>query len=84
MLCVWGHHALGMLQRDELTLPERRLDIRQVARDYLKTRSGSAEELALRLGLAWQSAGRGRGGKRLGMLVAITRWLVEEARGSTG
>ena len=84
VLCVWGHHAFGMLQRDELTLPERRLDIRQVARDYLKTRSGSAEELALRLGLAWQSAGRGRGGKRLGMLVAITRWLVEEARGSTG
>ncbi len=83
VLCVWGHHALGMLQRDEMTLPERRIDVRGVARDYLKARSGSAEELALRLGLAWQPAGRGRGGKRLGILVAITRWLVDEARSST-
>lgn len=82
VLCVWGHHALGMLQRDDMTLPARRIDIRAVARDLLKTRSGSAEELVERRGLPWRSAGRGRGGRRLGMLVAITRWLVEEARGS--
>lgn len=82
VLCVWGHHARAMMQRDDLRLPERWLDIREVARDHLKARSGSAEELVERRALPWRSAGLGRGGKRLGMLVAITRWLVEEARGS--
>ncbi len=82
VLCVWGHHALAMLQRDELTLPERRIDVREVVRDHLKARSGSAEALVERLALPWRTAGRGRGGRRLGMLVAITRWLVAEARGS--
>lgn len=83
VLCIWGHHSLGLLQRDALALPERVLDIRQVAGDFLRSRPGSPEELVERLGLAWQPHGRGRGGERLGMLVAITRWLVASAGGPT-
>ncbi|MBK7951957.1 MAG: DTW domain-containing protein [Deltaproteobacteria bacterium] len=80
VLCVWGHHALGLMQRDAMVLPERRIDVREVARDHLKSRAGTPEQLVERLGLAWQPIGRGRGGRRLGMLVAICRWLVEEAK----
>lgn len=80
VLCVWGHHTLGLLRREDMTLPERVIDIRRLAGDYLKSRPGRAEELIDRLGLTWQSHGRGRGGDRLGMLLSITRWLVEAAR----
>lgn len=84
VLCVWGHHSLGLLQRDDLTLPGSVIDVRRVAGEVLKARPGRAEELVEGLGLPWRSLGRGRGGERLGMLVAITRWLVEAARESTG
>jgi DTW domain-containing protein YfiP len=83
VLCVWGHHSLGLLQRDDMTLPGRVVDLRRVAGDFLQSRPGSAEALVERLGLRWQSRGRGRGGDRLGMLVAITRWLAEAARGAS-
>ncbi|MBY0399398.1 DTW domain-containing protein [Myxococcota bacterium] len=83
VLCSWGHHALGLMQRDDFSLPERRIDLREVARDHLKSRSGIPEQLVERLGLPWQPKGRGRGGARLGIQLAITRWLVEEARGVT-
>ena len=80
VLCVWGHHSLALLQREGMKLPERVIDVRRLAGQYLNSRPGRAEELVDHLGLDWQSQGRGRGGERLGMLVAITRWLVEAAR----
>ena len=83
VLCVWGHHALSLLQRDALPLPRRVLDVRQLAGLALRSRPGRAEDLAEQLGLASRSLGRGRGGERLGLLVAITRWLVEAARAAT-
>jgi DTW domain-containing protein YfiP len=83
VLCVWGHHSLSLLQRDDMTLPRRVIDVRRVAGEVLRARPGRAEALVERLGLPWRSLGRGRGGERLGMLVAITRWLVETAREST-
>jgi hypothetical protein len=83
VVCVWGHHTLGLLRRDDMTLPERVLDIRKVAADFLKARPGSAEELVVRLGLTGRARGRGRGGERLGMLMAITHWLARAARQGT-
>jgi DTW domain-containing protein len=80
VLCVWGYYPLGLMRRDELALPGCVIDIRKVAGDYLKAPPGSAEQLVERLGLPWHPYGRGRGGERLGMLVAITQRLVEAAR----
>jgi len=80
VLCVWGTYALGLMRRDDLTLPGRIIDVRKVAGDYLKAAPGGAEELIARLDLPWESYGRGRGGERLGMLVAVTQWLVDAAR----
>lgn len=79
VLCIWGHYSLDLMRRESLTLPGRVIDIRKVAGDYLKARPGSAEELVEKLSLTWQPYGRGRGGERLGMLVAITQWLVKAA-----
>lgn len=83
VLCIWGHYTLDLMRRENMPLPGRVIDIRKVAGDYLKARPGSAEELIERLDLAWQSYGRGRGGERLGMLVAITQWLADAARRGT-
>lgn len=80
VLCVWGTYALGLMRRDGLTLPGRIVDVRKIAGDYIKAAPGGAEELIAKTGLPWESYGRGRGGERLGMLVAITQWLVDAAR----
>jgi DTW domain-containing protein YfiP len=80
VLCAWGHYGTDLLRREGGVLPERSIDLRKVAGDYLKRRPGSLEELVLELSLAWTARGRGRGGARLGMLEAVARFLVREAR----
>jgi DTW domain-containing protein YfiP len=78
--CICGHYTLGLLQREGMPLPTRIIDIRKVAGEYIKGSTGSAEDLIAKFDLAWQSQGQGRGGQRLGMLIAITQWLVNAAR----
>jgi DTW domain-containing protein YfiP len=80
VLCIWGHYATGLIKREDMPLPPRVIDIRKVVGDYLKARPGSAEDVIRKLGLSFQPYGAGRGGERLGMLVAITQWLVDAAR----
>lgn len=77
----WGPYALNLLRREGLALPEQVIDLRKVAGDYLQSRPGSLEELIAERGLSYAPRGRGRGGERLGMLVAATHWLRAEARG---
>jgi DTW domain-containing protein YfiP len=79
VLCVWGHYALDLLVRERGVEYTRVIDIRKVVGDFLKHKPGSLEGLIEERGLAWTSLGQGRGGARLGMLFAVTRWLVEEA-----
>lgn len=79
VLCTWGMYGVGLLKRDGLQLNGEHVDLRKVAGDHLKARPGSAEDLVARLGLPWASAGLGRGGERLGMLTAVTRWLAAAA-----
>ena len=81
IVCSWGHYATNLLQREDIALPERVLDLRKIAGDYLKSRPGSLEELVAAQGLAFTPRGHGRGGERLGMLVAVTEWLAAEAHG---
>jgi DTW domain-containing protein YfiP len=80
VLVCWGPYALNLLRREGISLPEQVIDLRKVAGDYLKCRPGSLEELVAERTLSYAPCGRGRGGDRLGMLVAATRWLREEAR----
>jgi hypothetical protein len=79
LLC-WGPYALGLLQGEGVRLPPQVVDLRKVAGDFLKCRPGSLEDLIAARALAYEPIGRGRGGERLGMLVALTRWLISAAR----
>ncbi len=79
VLVCWGPYALNLLRREGLALPEQVIDLRKVVGDYLQCRAGSLEELVAQRGLTYEARGRGRGGERLGMLVAATRWLRAEA-----
>jgi hypothetical protein len=79
MVC-WGPYALNLLRREGISLPEQVVDLRKVVGDYLKCRPGSLEQVVAQRGLAFEQLGRGRGGERLGMLVAVARWLRREAR----
>jgi DTW domain-containing protein len=80
VLCIWGHYALDLMRREALSIPEHVIDLRKVVGDFLKTRPGSAEQFIERLELEWTPLGSGRGGRRLGMLAAVTRRLAMTAR----
>jgi len=84
VMCVWGHYGTGLFLRER---PEhqrsfgRFVDVRKVVGDLLKRKAGSIEALVQERELPYQPIGAGRGGERLGMLVAVTTWLAQQARG---
>ncbi|HEY6878545.1 MAG TPA: hypothetical protein VI299_11030, partial [Polyangiales bacterium] len=80
VLCVWGYYALDLLVRERGRPYPRVLDIRKIAGDFLKQKPGSLEALVAERGLHHAQLGEGRGGERLGMLHAVTQWLVEQAQ----
>ena len=72
MLCTWGRYPLDLLEKEGLTLPPTRLDIRPAAGAYLGTRAGTVEECTARMGVeAPAPFAIGRGGARLAALSAI-------------
>jgi DTW domain-containing protein len=83
VICVWGHYAASLYLRERGGAFARIVDIRKVVGDFLKGRPGSVESVVAEQGLTYEPLGQGRGGERLGMLVAVTRWLAEHARGDT-
>jgi DTW domain-containing protein YfiP len=79
VLCGWNTYALDLLARELGPAPQPFVDLRKVTGDYVQRRAGSMEERVAALGLVSESCGRGRGGERLGMLLALAHWLVERA-----
>jgi DTW domain-containing protein len=72
LLLAWGHFPLSTLIADGFHLDNDRLDIRVVAGNVLRRRTGTVEECLGHLGLSppapWAS---GRGGHRLASLCAV-------------
>jgi hypothetical protein len=81
VVCFWGEYALELFRAEGADPGARLVDMRKVMGDYLQRRPGAPEALVAELGLAWQACGLGRGGDRLGVLVALTRWLADRASG---
>ncbi len=80
VLCSWGTYATKLFAAEGGYLPPVRLDLRQVARAYVKGRFGTLDELLLRLGVGSSpTLGSGRAGERLGQLVGLMRFLEEAA-----
>ena len=79
VICTWGTYARDLFVRERLSPFARWVDMRKVVGDFLKRRPGSIEALVAERGLSFEPVGSGRGGERLGMLRAVTRWLADEA-----
>jgi hypothetical protein len=88
VICVWGQYALELFRAEGAPVTDRLIDLRKVMGDYLQRRPGAPESLVQGLGLSFQPCGKGRGGERLGVLAALTRWLridsgIGRARGAS-
>jgi hypothetical protein len=80
VICSWGTYATTLFAAEGGYLPPVRLDLRQVARAYIKGRVETLDELRIRLGAQPSSAlGAGRAGERLGQLVGVARFFEEAA-----
>jgi len=82
-LCAWGHFPVSTLAREDVRLPEERLDARVAANALLAARVGTAEECVSRLAAAGRTAGqgmpplaRGRGGARMDALCRVVSALL--------
>jgi DTW domain-containing protein len=76
VLCSWGTYATTLFAAEGGFLPPVRLDLRPIARAYVKGRVGTLDELLARVGLDSSPAlGAGRAGERLGQLVSVARFL---------
>jgi DTW domain-containing protein YfiP len=79
VLCCWGPYPVELLIQELGPLEHPFVDLRKVAGDYVKSRAGSIEQRVAGLGLTNEPCGHGRGGERLGLTLALTRWLAERA-----
>jgi hypothetical protein len=81
LLAGWGFYASERLVAEGFSLPER-LDLRTLARRQLRTKPGEVAACASALGAAMPEAwAQGRAGERLSAAVAVTRALLDAARG---
>jgi DTW domain-containing protein len=81
LLAGWGFYASERLVAEGIDLPER-LDLRTLARRQLRTKPGEVAACAAALGAVISPAwAHGRAGERLSAAVAVTRALLDAARG---
>jgi DTW domain-containing protein YfiP len=81
VLVGWGPYGLGLLGRSGCVVPGLRLDARVLVRDLERTRMGSLVETVGALGVdPGAPLARGRGGRRLAELAAVTRHLAAVSR----
>jgi len=72
LLLAWGHFPLATLIADGFRLDNDRLDVRAVAGNLLRRRTGTVEECLGHLGLSPPAAwAAGRGGHRMASLCAV-------------
>lgn len=79
VVCAWGPYALDVLVAAGGELPPSRVDLRAATSAFLGTRAGSMASCCEKLGLTPRAMGEGRGGERLGTMVALARHLASRA-----
>ncbi len=82
-LCGWGHFPMSTLAREDVRLPDERLDARVAANALLAARVGTAEECVERLAATGRTADEGapsiapgRGGARMSALCRVVAALT--------
>jgi hypothetical protein len=71
--CAWGHYGIDLVHDGGGPLAAERLDLRAHAHRMTNRKLGSLEAYAQSIGPPLASLARGRGGRRLAMLVQIVR-----------
>jgi DTW domain-containing protein YfiP len=71
--CAWGHYGADLMRDGGGPLADERLDLRAHAHRMTNRKLGSLEAYAASLGPTPPAHARGRGGRRLAMLVQIVR-----------
>ena len=85
VVCSWGRYAPSLFVRQGGALPAMSLDLRAIAGAHLGRKPGSMADFLRAVGADPRSpSAAGRGGERLGQLVAIVEHLVAVARGERG
>ncbi len=77
VLCSWGCHSTGLVTNEGGCLPEVRIDVRQVLREFHRRKIGSLEDWQAAHGGPTEACGQGRAGTRLGMLTDVIARLLE-------
>lgn len=73
---AWGTYVGDLLGEEGLTEAAQVVNLRPLAAQFLKASPSSMERLIARLGLSTTPLGRGRGGERLGALLAVYQRLL--------
>lgn len=71
--CAWGHHGADLVRDGGGPVVAERLDLRAHAHRMTNRKLGSLDAYAASIGPALPGLARGRGGRRLAMLVQIVR-----------
>lgn len=81
ILCSWGHYAPALFRKCGGSLPEVRLDLRDISRSLLKRKVGTLEQFCESVERVPEGASltQGRGGKRLSQTAHILDMLVSVA-----
>ena len=75
-IATWGGYATRWIGDSGLSVGAPTFDMRQVAARALRASPGSMERCAETLGLVPRRLGQGRGGRRLGVMLAMLRGLA--------
>ena len=75
VLATWGRYAPRRMREEGLAPGLCSVALRRVAADRIRRAPGSIERCAESLGLAPRPLGRGRGGRRLGLMLALFQAL---------
>ena len=76
MFCSWGTYSLTLFKKAGGALPEKRIDLRIAAREFLKASVGTMSAFRAHFGMEQPpSIASGRAGRRLAELKAITSFL---------
>ena len=75
VLATWGTYATRMMAAVGLAPGVTMFDLRRVAADAMRASPGSIEECVATLNLSPTPIGRGRGGRRLGLMLAVLQAL---------
>jgi hypothetical protein len=84
LLCSWGGYPLELAEKAGALSACERIDLRKVVGDVARVSPGSTAEVVTRWGLGSSPLGTGRGGERLGELVALARHLATRPRDKAG